>query len=408
MKREKQFGGLNLYNTTELKNALNVKMMYKIIHSEEQDWNAIGKFNLKVLDDIYQHNYFLCTVSSLETFGIDRKLTKSYATMIRSWSNFLRCFEPNTCNEILDVSLFGNHMITFNNRSLLFTSFLKSKLFKLSDVWDAEKRDFISETMLLRKLKNTSNWIAQWSKLKTCIPKHFIRALKQEHMESDKQLATTMLNTLFLKNHGKIIHANQLKSKEIVKIFNYKSKKMQLNSELKWNEKLNLCVDWKKTWSCIYNSYASRKARQFQWKFLHNIIFTEHKLNLMMVSNGLCNMCSSKRETLVHLFWECEHIKPIWEQVERLIDVAMESLKITEFSLSYSKVVIGTNQAVINTILFESKWIIWKYRNDFKFSNKKPNITKFKKQLLNNINTQLKYQHNEKIKYIIDHEDQGS
>ena len=47
-------------------------------------------------------------------------------------------------------------------------------------------------------------------------------------------------------------------------------------------------------WGNIKMSYCSNKSKQFQWKFLHNAIFTEHRLNLMRMSNGLCNMCKDE------------------------------------------------------------------------------------------------------------------
>ena len=89
----------------------------------------------------------------------------------------------------------------------------------------------------------------------------------------------------------------------------------------------------------------------------------------MNVSNGLCNMCKSRRETLYHLFWECDRIKLIWKKVENDFKLFGETLKcnILRRDLNYKDIVLGlecrNGQGLINAIIFECKWQIWKARN---------------------------------------------
>ena len=157
---------------------------------------------------------------------------------------------------------------------------------------------------------------------------------------------------------------------------------------------------WRKIWSNSYQSYASVKAKQFQWKFLHNVPFTEHKLNLMGVSNGLCNICKKERETLIHLFWDCPKTKQIWKNIDELFEKITKDLNLKIEKLSFLNIAFGyrdTQADVINTILFETKWQIWKYRNDCKFSSKLPNQPLvWQKIAFNNTKEQLSFQN---IKY---------
>lgn len=130
----------------------------------------------------------------------------------------------------------------------------------------------------------------------------------------------------------------------------------------------------------------------------------------MNISNGLCNMCCKDRETLIHLFWECEKIKPIWVKIQDLINGVAEIIEINE-RFSFSKVVLGytiNSAKIFNTIIFETKWHIWKFRNDFKFSQRHPSLLACQKQLIRNIKDQYLFQNikNENkavLKYILDY-----
>ena len=60
---------------------------------------------------------------------------------------------------------------------------------------------------------------------------------------------------------------------------------------------------------CTLNS----KLREFQFKMLHGIIYTNLDLyRFGLVSSDLCSFCKKEVETYRHLFYDCEHIRPLW------------------------------------------------------------------------------------------------
>ncbi|WAR24788.1 YTX2-like protein [Mya arenaria] len=65
LKREKDHGGVNLCSITEYKQALQIKMIYKIIHSKNEIWNNIGKYYLGLLDKSFNTNLFICKCSEI-------------------------------------------------------------------------------------------------------------------------------------------------------------------------------------------------------------------------------------------------------------------------------------------------------------------------------------------------------
>ncbi|KAH3792602.1 hypothetical protein DPMN_146099 [Dreissena polymorpha] len=57
--------------------------------------------------------------------------------------------------------------------------------------------------------------------------------------------------------------------------------------------------------------------RNVQYKYIHRIIATNKYLFKCKLSNSnLCDFCSENIETIEHLFWECKHIQPIWNQLD--------------------------------------------------------------------------------------------
>jgi hypothetical protein len=99
------------------------------------------------------------------------------------------------------------------------------------DIWDFENNDFISIDTLLRKLKCTRNWIAEWHILKSSIPKMYITALKDHHYETVSHYTHLDDSVLTSKTQTKIL-PESIKIKQIFHIWNQKSG--QLKTESKW------------------------------------------------------------------------------------------------------------------------------------------------------------------------------
>jgi hypothetical protein len=92
----------------------------------------------------------------------------------------------------------------------------------------------------------------------------------------------------------------------------------------------------------------------------------------MGLSNGICSVCNTHREDLQHLFWGCTNAKSIWTQLMPCIqeysnDILNEHINNPEklALFGYSKV--NKKSVVLNTIIFETKWAIWKNRNSVKY-----------------------------------------
>jgi hypothetical protein len=66
---------------------------------------------------------------------------------------------------------------------------------------------------------------------------------------------------------------------------------------------------------CLWQGELKNKTSEFQWKSIHNIIYTECRLNRMGLSQaqGCCHFCKHHLETQRHLFYNCKIIFPIFK-----------------------------------------------------------------------------------------------
>ena len=80
-------GGVKMLNLREFVESKQIHFIYKIIQSEYENWNTIGKHWLKSLDTEYNTDYFICKCTSIK--GLDLHwLSKYYQDCISSWVKF--------------------------------------------------------------------------------------------------------------------------------------------------------------------------------------------------------------------------------------------------------------------------------------------------------------------------------
>jgi hypothetical protein len=112
-------GMINIDNFVKSKQ---IKFIYKIINSEMDSWNAIGKHWLQKYDKQFGVDFFLCKCSDIKGLDI-ASIPKYYQDAIQAWNNFLGSCSTESKNDILDQNIFGNSEIKFNRNPLFFNRF---------------------------------------------------------------------------------------------------------------------------------------------------------------------------------------------------------------------------------------------------------------------------------------------
>ena len=78
-------GGVKMLNLREFIESKQINFMYKIIKSEYEHWNIIGKGWLKTFDTDYNIDYFVCKCTSVKGLCL-KEIPKYYQDCISAWT----------------------------------------------------------------------------------------------------------------------------------------------------------------------------------------------------------------------------------------------------------------------------------------------------------------------------------
>ena len=144
---------------------LETNLLYPILHSPLESWNAIGKFWLHKLDFKCNEKFIVCRCSNVSTLKLNN---------ILSWSIFNNnLLQSRTIDEILEQRLSCNSNITFKNKPICFASFLKSNIRTIKDFWTTIQNDFKSCDEIYNSLNDKRNCISEYVRIKKAVSKEF-------------------------------------------------------------------------------------------------------------------------------------------------------------------------------------------------------------------------------------------
>ena len=198
----------------------------------------------------------------------------------------------------------------------------------------------------------------------------FSHKIKQKKMYYKVKNVCSVYNT-----EDKLVENKHLLLKGIQSVLNT-CKNVKPNCETKWNVFFNREFEWNKIWTYNIQNFASRKYNQLNWKILHNVVYTEERLQRMGRSNGKCHFCKTESDTLTHLFFGCENIKNAWGKIFDAINTFFIVENIEIIPHNEETVILGRYDRNmhdcfdINTIPNTVKWVIWKIRNIIKYQKK--------------------------------------
>ena len=128
-------GGVKMLNLRDFIESKRVHFVYKIISTDYEHWNIIGKNWLKQLDSEFNINYFICKCSSIKGLNLNG-IPIFYKESISSWVRYKGLLCHKDRDSILNSYLFGNTFLTYRSNPIFISSFCKSNVKKVSDIWD--------------------------------------------------------------------------------------------------------------------------------------------------------------------------------------------------------------------------------------------------------------------------------
>ena len=128
---------------------------------------------------------------------------------------------------------------------------------------------------------------------------------------------------------------------------------------------LNIDIDWKSVYSLSFRTTLESKLREFQFKILNRIVFTNEKLfRFGLAESPSCAFCQTEVESVEHLLFSCRVSSSFWKHVLswlRDYNISVDNLK--EEDVTFGKFDIAEDFLLFNHIL-----LLGKFKNLFMLS----------------------------------------
>ena len=351
---------------------------------------------MQSFNQIYGVKDFLLKCSNLE--GLDNNLPPFYKACLNAWCKLAAKRRVLDKDTVLEQYLFGSIHISSRKQSIFYPIWSKQKINKIKDIWDVQNNTFKPLKEIKSILKENRHTAAEYAKIKKLIPTSWLNVLRESInldisncLIHNRQL---IIDHRKIKINGKEINFSKLKDKDIYQAFLYPAKAP--NCVAKWNSVFTQELTHKEIFTNLMEvkDSCSNKVFNIQYKIIHRAIFSETRLKLMNMSDGLCTLCNVHDETIVHIFLKCPKICMIWIKVQQLIfkifnlDVEIDENTLM-FGFKYDKKNI---RLAVNWIIFSTNCILWKNRNSVKYG-KEPSksVTSIFNELLKCVKYEISY-----------------
>ena len=174
---------------------------------------------------------------------------------------------------------------------------------------------------------------------------------------------------------GNVVPILDISPKQIYQIFLQQKQIAPTAKQKLTNKYSNIEIDWEKVYTLAFQCTLDTKIREFQYKILNCIIFTNEKLNLIgVVESPNCTFCQEATESVEHLLFSCRITSNFWKHVlSWLRDNDVHVGIINEPDIIFGKFDIVKDYILINHILLLGKYYIY-YR---KCQNSLPTLRGF-------------------------------
>ena len=280
-----------------------IKWVQRYLKEDDHNWKHICDWQLKKLggSDIFENSAIsIEAVNNIEMMGF-------YKSLVTSWAQF---YQTNITEEnVLNQNLFlSNNFTKPNGKAIFYRTLMDKEVKRVSDLVE-NNRVLDVETISERLNLNSIERIQMLSTLNTI--KREIKDLINEAQENPTlQNASNFIRGRIAKDI-----CNRLIDKKIEKP----------SSESYFENNFNIVSeDWDKIYMLPFCTTIENKLRAFQFKINHNIFYHNKKLfEKNMIDDSKCTFCGDEDETLIHLFSDCIHVKPLWNEIERRMQTSL-------------------------------------------------------------------------------------
>ena len=342
----KKYGGLWLFSIRDKKWSLNIQWVKRIQEQKFYKECFVNNFPIANFTQFWECNINVKDVNKLERKGS----SYFWKEILTDWCKF-NFHDAQNGERVREQVLWYNSLIVNNKEWLYYPRAHKRGMVYIKDICN-ENGDIMNHNEIKQKFPGVVNWL-EYASLVKAIPDHWKFFLSSEvlidtwvpHCEllKSKKVANTVYRVL-----GEAVDT---------KIMKYRNRWMEILP-------LESVPDPKEFLKCFQYLYVITnvtKLRDFQYRLLLNKIFVNDILyQWKVVETPMCTFCNSQIETVSHLFWDCEKIKPIWRFLQEWLKEYDLKLQLNVKTIIFNKTKEGS--LVTDFIVLLTKQYIYQCR----------------------------------------------
>jgi hypothetical protein len=299
LKREISKGGLNIPDFESMVKTSHLKWITKVKKGIDLPWRYI--FEEYLSHQSIHLNTLLHANYDINKLGLDKtKISRFYVELLTLWSQIGNTYPTDKNNFI-----WYNKNILINNTSVFYEHFLEAGMWFISDLYDANGSLVPFATWVNRGLAR-NNWIKWMGLVHSCQSS----VLNQSHLNENS------ISTLGVQTREGLSPISKCSSKIIYSVFMQgKFGDIVVPPRVCKYIDTEQNTDWKSVYIRANRCPISTKTREFQYKFLQDILVNSYWLCKWKIEeSGLCKICRHSIDNIKHVFWDCDNTNHFWQQ----------------------------------------------------------------------------------------------
>ncbi len=223
-----------------------------------------------------------------------------------------------------------NSNVQINQKPVFYKSWYDKGIIYIKDIVD-ENYNFLTYNQLCNKFNINVPFTKYWGIL-DAISMTMKTALRQRINPGKKQES----------NYKEMLEKQQGSRFYYIELIEWHEPTSELAG--KWGDILNIAIERGEICKIFENIKfitLNTKLRSFQLRLLHYAIVTNDKLSRWkVIDSDRCTFCNEAVETILHLIWDCQAAKHIWNQIQwyvkscsnRTINLTLKNIIFCKFS----------------------------------------------------------------------------
>ena len=238
------------------------------------------------------------------------KVSPFYDECLTLWSRFNTTM-PDQVEDILNEIVWNNKNILVNKKSCYYLDLVEIGIHRICDMVKADGSFYTWSDLQLKGLQS-KNFLF-WNGFIDAIPFKWRKELKSKTAPHTPNFDP--LEYALVLNSVKV-SVSEINTKKLYEAL-VSDLRETPTAQSRFNEMLSDSeLVWNKIYSLPFQVALDTYTRDFQYKILNRILFTNAKLSkFKLVESPLCTFCGKDDETPEHLFVFCQYSRAFWKEI---------------------------------------------------------------------------------------------